>query len=258
MKNILCTIRQRASLVIKLIDDYTGNPIKDAKLEIIDYESKPINKKDGYYIFTNLDDGIYGVLIKAENRLNQRIKVEIYEGFAKEGILKIRMKQKVKSPLIRNVTSLLLCFEDDKNRPIIDKEVKVVYEESKHSNRIIEKAQKNSTYIKLYTTDQEKLEGKEFIIKNINSKEKCVIESFDPIEKTLKLKNFLDSILEVGTSLYPVWRGRTDEEGKCIIPFSYSIEDQLEININILLNEKNIEDSIKIYKGKVNIKKVVI
>ncbi|MCT4593106.1 MAG: hypothetical protein N4A57_02370 [Anaeromicrobium sp.] len=88
-------IRKKVSVVIRIFHDYTWNPIMNGiEVYFNNMPKKPIKKSGGYYVFTNLEDGIYKVNIKSQIYFNETIEIDTTKLDLLDPIINIRLKTK--------------------------------------------------------------------------------------------------------------------------------------------------------------------
>ncbi len=86
-------ISVHVSLILFLIDDYTGKRISSSAVQIrVEGAEKPIYKKEGYYIFTNLQKKEVMVSIQAPEYQTVKRLIDLQELEGGEPLVKIRLQ----------------------------------------------------------------------------------------------------------------------------------------------------------------------
>lgn len=228
-------IVNKVSLVIKLTDNIDGSPIKNGHVKI--RNSKAINKKDGYYVFVNIDfewdfmeitaNQYEGVSISRKEFLNNCIDNEMIVGLNP-------------SKLSPSYSSFLKIDGTIEN--IKADEVSLIVLDKKDGYLLVKNSEKNSEYIYI-NNRYDFFEGKFYIVDDVEdfTGELIYIYDYSAIDKGIecRLKSPLDKSHTIGTKIYRSYTMRIHDN-----KFKLSIKDNIEDHVKLLIY---IEGSKPIY-----------
>ncbi len=239
-------IKIKVSLVIQLIDDYTNQPITSSELSLnIEGYNKPIHKKEGYYIFTNIPIGRYEVNIESLLYRSKKVSLTIDEPYS--SIQKIRMIPSINYRLPPHTTCIegrTIPFEEI---IVVNKGVsrpyKLLYDYSNHL--------KTMDTIQLFHAENVDLSGRGLFIENKSAHlQECLFLSELISDRTYQLiKPLENSYKKIGTNLYDISTLKADEKGIFFLPMKSCDKDHSIIMI-IRKDKRQLEFKIDI--GVVN------
>lgn len=256
------------SLVIILIDDYSGKIIQSTDILIItETGKKPAQKREGYYIFTNLKEEIIHIRIEAQQFLNKRISVSLTELDEREPYIRIRLKPSRCYPFPKGITVL-------SGRTMPYAEVFLFSEEFPERERLLYDYEKGSCAIKIFNIHRRNLEGRYFYMWDCDSQnseiailKKCLSVNKEEYELGRPLKN---DYKKSAAYILPIFEDQADKSGYFFIPIRNmikeachvknesptSIEDSAEIGmkmkVKVVIEELEIETEVWIQQGKEN------
>lgn len=218
-------IKITLSFALLVTDDFTDEKIPCVSISLNECKKKPIQKTDGYYIFTNIIEKQVTVVIEAVNYKTEIRKIDL-ERVLEYPIIRVRLKPEKTYLFPKNTTYLegkgiafsqirLLCYQSTTY-------FKLLYDYSKAEDK---------NRIGIYNPENLMLEGKRF---GILEKETKTYEYFTILEKERKnLETYsLEKSLErdykkIGTYIYPVLETEADKDGYFFIPIKKIVKEEI-------------------------------
>lgn len=247
------SIRKKISMVIRLLDDYTGEEISTGEITLEEKRIDAINKKDGYYVFVNLEPGIYTVQIQAPYYLETAQEVEVSDLSSSFPVVTLRLKHKLGSPRLYHATCIQGQVETEIGRHLSSQRVYIYLKPSLHQIRLMEKIKKGSRKMRLLIRPTDEMDGQMIGFDIENSKElHHTIDFYDRESSTFRLKEPTQQEYEAKTSIYPMWELKTDEYGRFILPVKERYMDEKKMTIGIQSRWGNGEKTAELTRGRVN------
>lgn len=196
---------RKASLVIYVLDDFNGRPLKPNQVHIrIEGEKSPVGKDDGYFVFMNLLNKAYIVSLEGYGFHRQEIAVDLTGSSVICPVITVRLTPNQCYPLPRAAACVegyadpLSIIRIGIKRP--GKSYKLLYDYP--GERIM----------RIYSPDSRELDGRMFMIQET---ELLSIEyTVDREERIYQLKAPLASgCKKAGTGMIPVMETIADENG---------------------------------------------
>lgn len=223
-------IQFKLSKIFKVIDAFSNKIIEDAFINVIGENVTVLNKKNGFYIFFNLDVKEYVAEVSCRGYKTRNItftpndedesaelimlvpsdenKMKTIKGTLKDGRKKLALKN----------FYYAICVKD-------------------FSVTISGKYQKDNDFIKVHSYEKLSLEGRMFVIE---SDEKSVITlgNYDFIGKKYKTKNTISNDIMVGETAFLLFEGKTDQNSafEISVPKTF-LDDKFEMIF--IINEKS-------------------
>lgn len=206
------------SLVVTLIDDFTGRVITGSNARAwIENEKPPIKKNEGWSVFVNLADGEYTVF--AEGGFYNRAVCAVCISAAGEGLytdLKMRLTPSTAYPLPRGTTIITGTAEPNCT-------VRIYPDDRSISYKLLSDVKKGAESLGIYFSGDLDIEGKLFYIKSENNsgdffRVRCAVKD-KPSEYRLAAKLAHD-YPKIGTLICPVSEAVTDKNGRFFIPIA--------------------------------------
>jgi hypothetical protein len=248
---IIDHIKAKASLVILVIDDYTGKVIADGSIQVsIANAAKPVRKSEGYYVFINLEQSKAELTITSERYTEENISIDLDAITKTEPIVKVRVKPSRNYSLLSGTTFITGYAE-----PLC--EIRVICDNMQKYFRLLYDydPKENNEIISIFNPENTDMDGKLLMIKgkDDDSSETFYIKSTKDRENNLYQ---MDKVLEnsykkIGSKIYPVFVTKADTEGEYFIPLwnlgNEAINCQCE-----LLGSKIMKQNIMLVTGKMN------
>ena len=222
------------SKVFKLIDIFSGNVLEKANIYIVQMKQKFIEKGNGFYVATDLQEGEYTVLITLTGYETKSMNFYIsshgnYDAELigivpkQEGIARINGVISLAGKIYNeNFFYYTLCCEEYKKRVVID-----IFKEN--------------TTIKLQIKNELSLEGRKFAVQHGNSV--YSLGAYDYVEKKHKIETSFVENIAVGEFAYLLFESKTNKKG------------QFEVLVPTYLLEKDSGELFFFIEGKTVIMK---
>ena len=220
---------RRVSLVVMLIDDFTGKVITGSNARVwIENEKPPIKKSEGWNVFLNLSEGEY--ILNAEGGFYSRSTVACKIVDEKSDIVTIRLLPNSLYPIPSD------CLRIEGNG---EPESKVViYSDDKSAAfKLLSDIKKGTQTIGIYHPDAVNIEGKMLNIISSDGKSEFIRVGSKSENEKFEYK-ILDKIKndfsKVGTILVTATETIVDEDGKFFIFLRSCSQENTEIVCELL------------------------
>ncbi len=232
----------RASLVIQIIDDFTNRIVLDYPLHVWTEEGrKPIQKKDGYYVFLNIKEDLMHLHIDSAYFFSYEKVIYMKQLNLSEPVIKVRLQPNHFYPLPRGTT----CIEG-KIAP--KTKLKVWCPTMTGYIRLMQDYRGNEdTTICIFNPNQTDIEGKAFcIVEKEKEMETFFIKKVENRkEETYLLKNSIKSdYKKMLAKIYPILLLEADEEGNFFAPIPFLEKEHSNIQIELLENKQKFEKDL--------------
>lgn len=200
-----------ASLVVLLVDDFTGKPITGNKVRLfISGQKPPLIKPDGYYVFINLTEP--KVVLHCESGLYHPLSEEIsLKGMEEPFVLMLRLSPNASYPIPVGTTCVAGTAATGKRVRFQcmdrDKTYKLLYE--------YQRAKDNGAYISLYNPEHRELAGKAFLIQDRDkvNQEYFTITGMEEEGRCCLAEPLQHDYKKLGSVIFPVYEAFTNEAG---------------------------------------------
>ena len=250
----------KASLVVLLTDMFSKTPITDAVILCNGKQNPYVRKKDGYYVFSNLYPVKYEVSIKCKGYDDILINVEVKEN--ETVVLKKQLNCATDNEALKNCESFeFTVFEDETLIP--NKEVNIRLEEKLEFIKLTKPAEKGSNELYLNIPMSYDYMPQEYDYMFKRRAHNLYITGYDDKKKCFLLKDPLEKELEVDGLFKPVWRIKTDNQGKIALPLmeQYMKNDIINFSFRsegkdsrVRVNKKSKKNIGNLYVSKVKLK----
>lgn len=225
--NMMRIIKQ-VSLVVKLIDNIDGKPIKSGDILINNSKHKAINKKDGYYVFVNIDYQWDFIKIGASQYEERIISNQEFFNSCIDNEIIVGLSPSNLSP---RYSSFLKIDGHIQNKEI-DK-VMIAALDKNNEYLLVKDSEKNSKHI--YINNKHSFfEGKFYIVDNREDYNGEIVNVYDydiRDESTLcSIKDTLTKGYNIGTKIYKVYTAEVHNN-----EFRLLLKDNMEDDINLLI-----------------------
>lgn len=251
MDHYILDIDVQVSLVITLIDAYTGEPPQGLTTVYLENMfRKPVKKPDGHFVFTDLPASSYKVSIKAEYYLDESFEITTS---SKEDYphVYVSLKPRAHYPFKEGATTLRASVRDAGGYPQEVKVVATVQSEDAFLARLAEQSKEGSASLTLAQVRGKIAIGDRLLIRN-KQKEKvelCTIREHEYGTREYLLEEALHHEHPRGTLLLPVVETRSDERGEIVIPFrSYGVK-HFTINLSFVSTEGEMLKEVSVQEG---------
>lgn len=196
-------IRYSLSKVCKVIDGFTGKPLEKVHFMMGIQEMHCISKGQGVFIFLNMEQGCYPMIVTSVGYESKQFVLEIAE---KEEILLLCM-----IPNQMNNSFLVRGKMKDGKKLLKNKLFYYTLDCQEYRKRLQAQMNIGEKGICLYSYDDLSLEGRKFAMEG--KKGIYVFGTFDYIEKKYKLPGSSSVKANAGEAVYLLFESRTDDGG---------------------------------------------
>lgn len=235
------------SLVVTLIDDFTGRVITGSNARTwIENEKPPIKKNEGWSVFVNLADGEYTVF--AESGFYNKAVCAVCVSAAGESAyteLKMRLTPSTSYPLPRGTTIITGTVKPNCT-------VRIYPDDRSVSYKLLSDVKKGSEIMGIYLSGDLDIEGKLFYIKGENNsgeffRVRCAVKD-KPSEYKLCAK-LANAYPKIGTLICPVSEAVSDNNGRFFIPIADVPEKETPFVCVSGGGKKSVETAIELKRG---------
>jgi hypothetical protein len=217
-------IKTSFSFAVNLIDSYTSAPVigRDHQVSIVGLSVKPIPKKDGYYIFTDLPKQLYQVVVQSKFYMQEIIEVSIALHDSNEPILYVPLMPNSQYPFGEEATSLVALLKDSQGNPIKAARARatVTSMESVKAKLAQDSKSENPNQISLSQIAGRITIGDRFLLQSSSGEsEYCRLAHMDESTRCFSFDQPLQSTYEKGSLLFPVVESLSDAKGEVLLFF---------------------------------------
>lgn len=210
-------IRCSKSLVVQVIDDFTGKPVEGNKVIVsIAGHKYPVVKPDGYRVFVNLRETFF-TLVCQSNIYNQWTGQINLSERDRDDILVIRMNPNGSYPLTDNVTVIA-----GQTQPW--RHFWFWYQDSKELRLMRDydsQGQTNRNAIDIYYPEGQEMAGRYFFISEAGEEEKEFFKITGRVDDQYRLDRELSrDYRKIGTVIVPVYEITADAKGEFFLPLA--------------------------------------
>ena len=199
------------SLVVLLVDDFTGKPITGNKVRIfIPGQKPPLMKSDGYFVFINLTES--KVVLHCESGLYHPRSEEIsLEGTKDLLVFKLRLSPNASYPIPAGTTCVT-------GTAVSGKRVRFRCMDGERMYKLLyeyQRTKENGSYISLYNPEHREFAGKTFLIQDKDKKnqEYFTVTGTDEEERCRLAEPLQHDYKKVGSIIFPVYEVSANEKG---------------------------------------------
>ena len=200
---------RKVSVAVFLTDDVTGTPVTGSNARAwIPGEKPPIKKNDGWFVFTDLSPGRYSIFAEGGKFQRQSAECDICDiGYQ---TITIRLRPSRTYPDIPGYLRI-------EGKAEADAEITVYVQDKQSAFRLLADAEKDSTVIYVFHSENDNLEGGSFrLMASDGGGENVTVLSGDKDNRMMyKLSRPLErDYPRVGSVLVPVASARADDKGR--------------------------------------------
>lgn len=250
-------INTRVSLVVCTIDSYTALPRSggniSVRLEGMAWKI-PVRKAGGYYVFTDLPEGLYNVIVYSDVYLEEITAVNIADLDPKNPVINITLKPRVYYPFPEGATLVRLSLRGGNGLAIPAAPVTAVMitENCARAKLSGELSGDGENTIQVAYVSGRISAGDVYLISEKDNKESeyCSIACLREDAKCFGLQGRLQHPHQRGALLLPVVRTRTDSRGETVIYFREPYPGNFKVRLQTEINNKLVEKELDIEAGK--------
>ena len=199
----LIKIQFRLSKIFKIIDAFSNKIIDDAVVDIVGEKTAVLSKKNGFYVFSNLENREYTVNISCKGFKEKTVT------FFPDGDSEIAQLIMLIPSDEAKMRVLFGTLKEGRKKAALKKFYYAVCVKE-FSVTISGNFKKEDSFIKIQAYDKIFLEGRMFATEN-NEKEVITLGSYDFIGKKYKTENNASNDISIGETAYLLFEGETDE-----------------------------------------------
>lgn len=241
-------IQMRVSLVVRVIDDFTGMTLDGNDVKVTVQGAKPpVRKADGYFVFLNLINPVCRIIVESYQYQNAEIEVDLKQIHGEYPLVKIRLKPDWVYRLPIGSTSLSGYGKPNQEFFVIPDENDDFYK------LLFAYPNKKEEYkIAIYNPENRDLEGQLFEIMEKEGKQK---EQFFVLKQSEDGKEYLlkqplkQAYKKVGTRICRIYSCKTREDGRYFLPLW--IAGKGKVTCRVYYKEEN-DRFIELEIGKKN------
>lgn len=245
-------------MIICTVDDYTSRPRSGGNIVVSLREQprkRPVRKPGGYYIFTDLDCGMYGVAVRSDVYMDLDINIPVEEIEPVNQVTYIILKPCSHYPFLNGATLIRASVRDMMGRGIPGAGVKAVMvsDSCARARLSVDGAEKGQNNICLANVRGGISVGDEYLIRDKDGKktEYCLIAGTTETEKCYRLDDSLQSSYSRGAIMLPVFNTKSDDRGEVVVYFREPCPDHFKVKLQFE-HEKNLtEKELDIEGGKI-------
>lgn len=201
----------RLSAAFQLVDGYSKEGVKGASF-LVDGAPVPfVAKPDGTYVFSNLPILPHTYQMTVPGYLPVQRTLPARPEFLPEVVI---LQHSPEGPLLQRIACFHLRFLVEEE-PVQQETVEVMLGNPAGGLRLLEKAPRGAWQVKVAA------KGKGLLFQHYRGKktgEEVLFTGYDEGEELFQLWKPLEQELDKGELLCPLWRLRTDGDGKAILP----------------------------------------
>lgn len=211
--------KQKAAVVFYLADSFTGRAVTSARISGEGaFPTQPfINKRDGYYVCSNLPPGNYTFVIEAPDYLSLQQELTLTAG-AGPAVQQLCLQHAPGSRIIADSTRIAAVVETGPGEVLPGSTVRVAVISPRAYGRLSETAEQGADWLRFYSKEGTLLEGKEFLLGEAENRESIRITAYDRAADRFLLEAGLLKGHNSGSRLYPSWELRTGAKGEFVLP----------------------------------------
>lgn len=215
-----------ASLVVLVIDDFTGEPALDGKVTVlIPGHRPPVVKSDGYHVFVNLSEDKVEVLCESKIYEPKKEQVEL-TGRSEDEVFIIRLVPSAGYP----VPSDAACVsgQTQPGRKLMfwkafGDNYRLLYD-------YVSREQEEDNLLAIYNPHNKEIEGKAFFICDKKKKEKEYFKVISKTDQYCRIDRALrGDYKKIRTSIVPVSEICADETGRFFLPVQGNRNRKIEL-----------------------------
>lgn len=194
------------SLIVLVIDDFTGKPVGENRVSLSIAERTALGKKGGYHIFINVKEEKVAIICKSEIYQQRTVRVDLSQRDEQE-ILIIRLLPAAGYPIPNG--TMCVTGQTDADRKLL------FWNEESSEYKLLYDYSKKSGMIHIYHPSGKELVGKSFFIRDRENGAKEYFRVIGKKEQQYVMDRKLSAdYKKLGTTVIPVYEAETDGQGR--------------------------------------------
>lgn len=212
-----------ASLVILVIDDFTGKPVKDSSVRVsIPGQRPPVVKEDGYRIFLNLTESSFIILCESGIYKRREEWVDLSD-WKEEEVMILRLLPNAGYPA--PASAVRVSGRTQPERRLL------FWGSTEHGYRLLRDYEcSHKEKIAIFNPGNKMLVGKKFFICGKEKKQKEYFKVAEAVDGYCRMyKGLAADYKRAGSRIVPVYEVCSDEDGAFFLLLPGNYEDRIEL-----------------------------
>lgn len=233
-----------ASLVIMLKDIYSKSPINGAVILCNGKQNPYTRKKEGYYVFSNLYPQKCDISISCRGYVDLNFTVELRENETQ--VIYADMPYAVSNENLVRMTRFEISVYENKEA-LKNTDVNLKLNNPAEFLKLVEKSEPGSYDVKLNIEEMTPgIIGQEYIYTEGENSTNLSLWGYDAEKKCYTLKNPLENELNPEGDFYPIWKLKTDGNGKITMPLIEQFMKDNVLKFECKTDESSAEASVDV------------
>lgn len=247
------SIRSKLSLAVNLIDAYTGGAPVGSRTEaaLTGVIRKPVRKDGGTYVFGDLAEGTYRLVVTSEHYYAEAMEVRLGEGAS---VIAMPLKPLPSYPFPAKATLLRASLRDAEGRPHggVAAAAALTSEDCCRGRLAGDEAEKGAVELAVANITSPIRVGDAFILQGRSAKETelCEIASVSREAGRFGLASPLQFGHKRGANLMPVIRTRSDERGELVMAFPAGRMASFEAELLLETDGRRVTRQVRLDEGE--------
>lgn len=237
-------ISHKLSILFKVCDMFSGKPLKKISILCNNSKIKYIEKEFGFYVISDIDNGIYTFVLKLDGYKSKEVVVDV--NYENNSYVNCFLVPSEISDGISVQGKININGED-----YINKTIYYSFESMQYKGVVSQVAKKDDKHISFHIYNERSMEGRKFAFNK--TWDMFSIGSFDYVENKYKLNDSLKRTVNKGRGIYFIYEDQTNENGNFNILLPKFIFEKNNSEILFFLESKCIRKNINITKKELYI-----
>lgn len=246
------------SLVVKLVDGYTGNgPIhlKETKVYLEEWPFQPIKKPDGYVVFTDLPKEPFTLVVMTDWYVDIRKTIDMATLDPKEPVQVISLMPSTSYPLTSGMTIVRMRLEDEKGRGATNIPVQSAMsgtDDAVARTGLMKQHAEDLHRIPVSSVTGSFVPGDTIRIINKKTGEGTlhVVQAYSITDRIVTLEQAVQASIPRGSPILPVVFGQSDERGECLLFFRPFRRSESRMMITIGTEDQSLVKEVDVPEGE--------
>jgi hypothetical protein len=245
--------KTRVSLAVCLLDSFTlGSPLGiQTKVSLEETIPKPIVKAHGYYIFTDIQEGVYRLRVHTQYYFDEYVDITVGP---KEQLVYVSLTPRPSYPFQDRDTLLRAGIRNSQGFPCSGASLMatVLSEEASRARLAQDQAGRGEDELALGSVTGKIGVGDRFLIRSRHAKaseELCRIAAVLEHQRRVKLEKPLSGSYNRGSLLLPVVQSRTDQQGEAVLAFANCRAKQFVVKLDITHGDLSLSKEVNLAEG---------
>ncbi|SFM01918.1 hypothetical protein SAMN03159341_11437 [Paenibacillus sp. 1_12] len=246
-------MKTRVSLAVCLLDSFTlGPPLGSyTKIALEEAISKPVVKAQGFYIFTDLPEGMYRLRVLAQHYFEEYIDIRVGP---KDQLIHVSLTPRPSYPFHDKATLLRVNVKNTEGVPCSGASLLAVplTEDVSRARLAQDQAEPGENELMLGSVTGKIGIGDRFLIRGRNAKadeELCCIAAVLEHQRKVRLVQPLSGSYNRGSLLLPVVQSRSDEQGEAVMAFANCRAKQFDVRLDITCGALSLLKEVNLAEG---------